>query len=68
MNPTEPNEVTPREVDALAVCRRLVTLTTPEARSLVWFLQSLSFEPVGLVRVAREVVKMFPDRLPAKPT
>ncbi len=66
MNPTEqPADGAPnrQSISAGKVCLRLPMLATPEARSLVWFLQSLSFEPGGLGRVAREVVNMFPERL-----
>ena len=42
------------------VARRAKAIRSPEARSLVYFLQMLSHREGGLQRVAEEVLAMFP--------
>lgn len=70
MNTIDSSETLPwhrRPIGAVAVCARLPQLASPEARSMVWFLQSFGAEPGGLARVARDLVDTFPDRLRTPP-
>lgn len=52
-----------RGVSGVAVAARCAVLDDPNVRGLLWFLQSLSLEPGGFRKLARDLIAAFPERL-----
>ena len=46
-----------------AVAKRCALLVSPIKRQLLWFIQGMSLTEGGLNKLARELLKMFPERL-----
>jgi hypothetical protein len=52
-----------RAISGTAVARRCALLLSSGKRQLLWFVQGMSLAEGGLRKLARELLKMFPDRL-----
>jgi hypothetical protein len=52
-----------RAISGTAVAKRCALLLSPGKRQLLWFIQGMSLAEGGLRKFARELLKMFPDRL-----
>src|ERR1035441_5496457 len=50
-------------ISGTAVAKRCALLLSPGKRQLLWFIQGMSLAEGGLRKFARELLKMFPDRL-----
>ena len=54
-----------RAISGTAVARRCALLASPGKRQLLWFIQGMSMADGGLRKLARELLKMFPERIDA---
>ncbi len=52
-----------RVISGTAVAKRCALLLSHGKRELLWFIQGMSLADGGLRKFARELIKMFPDRL-----
>jgi hypothetical protein len=50
-------------ISGTAVAKRCALLMSPVKRQLLWFIQGMSLTEGGLKKLARELLKMFPERL-----
>src|ERR1035441_275443 len=50
-------------ISGTAVAKRCALLVSPAKRQLLWFIQGMSLAEGGLKQFARELLKMFPERL-----
>ena len=52
-----------RAISGTAVAKRCALLASPGKRQLLWFIQGMSLADGGLRKLARELLKMFPERI-----
>jgi DNA transposition AAA+ family ATPase len=52
-----------RAISGTAVARRCALLLSPAKSQLLWFIQGMSLAEGGLKKFARDLLKMFPERL-----
>ena len=52
-----------RGISGMAVAKRCALLVSPAKRQLLWFIQGLSVLQGGCNTLAREILKLFPDRV-----
>jgi hypothetical protein len=50
-------------ISGTAVAKRCALLVSPAKQQLLWFIQGMSLADGGLKRLARELLKMFPERI-----
>src|ERR1022692_2129041 len=50
-------------ISGTAVAKRCALLISPVKRQLLWFIQGMSLADGGLKKLARELLKMFPERI-----
>src|ERR1035437_8594770 len=50
-------------ISGTAVAKRCALLVSPAKQQLLWFIQGMSLDEGGLKKLARELLKMFPERL-----
>jgi hypothetical protein len=50
-------------ISGTAVAKRCALLVSPIKRQLLWFIQGMSLAEGGLKKFARELLKMFPERI-----
>jgi hypothetical protein len=50
-------------ISGTAVAKRCALLLSPVKRQLLWFIQGMSLAEGGLKQLARDLLKMFPERL-----
>jgi hypothetical protein len=55
-----------RAISGTAVAARCALLLSPAKRQLLWFIQGQSLADGGLKKLARELLKMFPERVDTK--
>jgi hypothetical protein len=54
-----------RAISGTAVAKRCALLLSPGKRQLLWFIQGMSLAEGGLRKFARELLRMFPERIDA---
>jgi hypothetical protein len=54
-------------ISGTAVAKRCALLISPVKRQLLWFIQGMSLADGGLNKLARELLKMFPERIDPRP-